>query len=99
MFGLINHREYDSEHYYAELLAGDLRDTLKRWTAVALDHPDPEDPHEPPAARRCFPREALEERNGIFEFALVRFFCYTLWAPFERIAPSPAKRPPGATEK
>lgn len=48
MTGLTNHREYYTEHYFAELLAGDLRDTLDRWKAIATDNPDSESHREPP---------------------------------------------------
>ena len=49
---LSNHHEYYSEHYFAELLAGDLKDVLERWKAAADAHPDSEDHREPPARLR-----------------------------------------------
>ena len=52
LHGLTNHREYYSEHYFAELLGGDLKDTLDAWKANALEHPDSEDHREPPARLR-----------------------------------------------
>jgi hypothetical protein len=52
MTGLTNHREYYTEHYFAELLSGDLKDTLDRWKADADVHPDSEDHREPPARLR-----------------------------------------------
>lgn len=52
MTGLTNHREYYTEHYFAELLAGDLKDTLDRWRAAAADNPDSESHREPPARLR-----------------------------------------------
>lgn len=48
MFGISNHREYYSEHYFAELLAGDLKETLDDWKARALERPDSEEHREPP---------------------------------------------------
>ena len=52
MTGLTNHREYYSEHYFAELLAGDLKDTLARWKSIADENPDSESHREPPARLR-----------------------------------------------
>ena len=52
MHGLTNHHEYYTEHYFAELLAGDLKDTLEGWKSVALEHPDSEELREPPARLR-----------------------------------------------
>jgi hypothetical protein len=49
---LTNHHEYYSAHYFAELLAGDLRETLDRWKILADQHPDSEDHREPPARLR-----------------------------------------------
>ena len=49
---LTNHHEYYSAHYFAELLAGDLKETLDRWKALADAHPDSEDHREPPARLR-----------------------------------------------
>ena len=49
---LTNHHEYYSAHYFAELLAGDLKDTLERWKSLADEHPDSEDHREPPARLR-----------------------------------------------
>jgi len=57
MFGLTNHREYYSAHYFAELLSGDLKATLDAWKATALEHPDSEDHREPPARLRGLARE------------------------------------------
>ena len=49
LHGLNNHREYYSEHYFAEFLDGDLKDILADWKTAALEHPDSEDHREPPA--------------------------------------------------
>ncbi|MEO8613697.1 MAG: hypothetical protein ABI600_01035, partial [Luteolibacter sp.] len=49
---LTNHHEYYSAHYFAELLAGDLKETLDQWKAHADTHPDSEDHKEPPARLR-----------------------------------------------
>jgi len=49
---LTNHHEYYSAHYFAELLSGDLKETLDRWRALADAHPDSEDHREPPARLR-----------------------------------------------
>jgi hypothetical protein len=57
MFGLSNHHEYFTEHYFAELLAGDLKDTLDAWKARAAEHPDSEDHREPPARLRGLARD------------------------------------------
>ena len=57
MFGITNHHEYYTEHYFAELLAGDLKDALDRWKALAQEHPDSEDHREPPARLRGLARD------------------------------------------
>lgn len=57
LHGLTNHREYYSEHYFAELLGGDLKDTLEAWKATALEFPDSEDHREPPARLRGLARD------------------------------------------
>jgi hypothetical protein len=57
MFGLSNHHEYFTGHYFAELLAGDLKDTLDAWKARAAEHPDSEDHREPPARLRGLARD------------------------------------------
>jgi hypothetical protein len=49
---LTNHHEYYSAHYFAELLAGDLRETLERWKNLADQFPDSEAHREPPARLR-----------------------------------------------
>jgi hypothetical protein len=49
---LTNHHEYYSAHYFAELLAGDLKETLERWKILADEHPDSEAHREPPARLR-----------------------------------------------
>jgi hypothetical protein len=49
MTGLTNHREYYTEHYFAELLVGDLKAALDQWKAAADEHPDSESHREPPA--------------------------------------------------
>jgi hypothetical protein len=49
---LTNHHEYYSAHYFAELLAGDLRETLERWRNRADQFPDSEAHREPPARLR-----------------------------------------------
>jgi hypothetical protein len=49
---LTNHHEYYSAHYFAELLAGDLKEMLERWKALADEHPDSESHREPPARLR-----------------------------------------------
>ena len=49
---LTNHHEYYSAHYFAELLAGDLKETLARWKSLADEHPDSESHREPPARLR-----------------------------------------------
>jgi hypothetical protein len=49
---LTNHHEYYSAHYFAELLAGDLRETLDRWKSLADAHPDSESHREPPSRLR-----------------------------------------------
>jgi hypothetical protein len=49
---LTNHHEYYSAHYFAELLVGDLRETLDRWKSIADEHPDSESHREPPARLR-----------------------------------------------
>jgi len=66
MHGITNHREYYTEHYFAELLAGDLKDTLKAWKDTALEHPDSESHREPPARLRSLAREYFKtvERVG-----------------------------------
>jgi hypothetical protein len=46
---LTNHHYYYSAHYFAELLAGDLRETLERWRNRADQFPDSEAHREPPA--------------------------------------------------
>ena len=35
---LTNHHEYYSAHYFADLLTGDLRETLERWKILADEH-------------------------------------------------------------
>jgi len=45
-----NHNEYYTEHYFAEVLEKDLKDTLDRWKATALEHTD-SDAHTPPPTR------------------------------------------------
>lgn len=57
MFGITNHHEYYTEHYFAELLVGDLKDRLDEWKATALEHPDSEDHREPPARLRGLARD------------------------------------------
>ena len=57
MFGISNHHEYYTEHYFAELLVGDLKDRLDEWKATALEHPDSEDHREPPARIRGLARD------------------------------------------
>ena len=47
-----NHHEYYSAHYFVELLAGDLKETLERWKILADEHPDSEAHREPPARLR-----------------------------------------------
>lgn len=70
MQGITNHREYYSEHYFAELLGGDLKDTLEAWKALALEHPDSDDHREPPARLRSLAQpyfkavEKLQRSNG-----------------------------------
>ncbi len=49
---LTNHHEYYSAHYFAELLAGDLRETLESWKNLADQFPDSEAHREPPARLR-----------------------------------------------
>ncbi len=49
---LTNHHEYYSAHYFAELLAGDLKEMLDRWKVLADEHPDSESHREPPARLR-----------------------------------------------
>jgi len=49
---LTNHHEYYSAHYFAELLTGDLKETLERWKILADEHPDSESHREPPARLR-----------------------------------------------
>ena len=49
---LTNHHEYYSAHYFAELLTGDLKETLDRWKNLADAHPDSESHREPPARLR-----------------------------------------------
>ncbi len=46
---ITNHREYYTEHYFAELIAKDLKDTLTAWRATAIENPDSESHREPPA--------------------------------------------------
>jgi len=91
MTGLQNHREYYTEHYFAELLAGDLRDTLDRWKAIATDNPDSESHREPPAQLRSLAQpyfkaleksrrspEALAESQRDFLATLLPILGYTL---------------------
>ena len=83
MTGLTNHREYYTEHYFAELLAGDLRATLDQWKAAADEHPDSEDHREPPARLRSLAQpwfRALEKlrREPASLAALQRDFLATL---------------------
>lgn len=61
---LTNHREYYTEHYFAELLAGDLKDTLARWKSIADEQPDSESHREPPTHLRSLAQpyfKALEK--------------------------------------
>lgn len=61
---LTNHHEYYSAHYFAELLAGDLKETLERWKSIADERPDSESHREPPARLRSLSQpyfKALEK--------------------------------------
>ena len=83
MTGLTNHREYYTEHYFAELLAGDLKATLDQWKAAADEHPDSEDHREPPARLRSLAQpwfRALEKlrREPASLAAIQRDFLATL---------------------
>ncbi len=57
LHGITNHHEYYTEHYFAELLVGDLKDRLDEWKATALEHPDSEAHREPPARLRGLARD------------------------------------------
>lgn len=48
MIGITNHQEYYSNHYFEEVLATDLKETLDRWKASAQAHPESEAHKEPP---------------------------------------------------
>jgi hypothetical protein len=83
MTGLTNHREYYTEHYFAELLTGDLKATLDQWKAAADEHPDSEDHREPPARLRSLAQpwfRSLEKlrREPASLAALQRDFLATL---------------------
>lgn len=88
---LTNHHEYYSAHYFAELLAGDLKETLDRWKALADEHPDSESHREPPARLRSLAQpyfralekirrapDSLAETQREFLTSLLPVFGYTL---------------------
>jgi hypothetical protein len=88
---LTNHHEYYSAHYFAELLAGDLKETLERWKALADKHPDSESLREPPARLRSLAQpyfralekirrapDSLCENQHEFLTSLLPVFGYTL---------------------
>ncbi|MFT5410042.1 MAG: hypothetical protein ACI9NC_002769 [Verrucomicrobiales bacterium] len=77
MHGITNHREYYTEHYFAELLGGDLKDTLDGWRETALEFPDSEEHREPPARIRGLAREYFKsierlQRSGGDEDAIAK---------------------------
>ncbi len=94
---LTNHHEYYSAHYFAELLAGDLKETLDRWKGIADAHPDSEDHREPPARLRSLSQpyfrslekirrapDSLAEIQRDFLTSLLPVFGYNLtpsWRP------------------
>jgi len=57
MTGITNHREYYSQHYFAELLANDLKETAAGWKERALEHPDSESHRDPAARLRSLTRD------------------------------------------
>ena len=88
---LTNHHEYYSAHYFAELLAGDLKETLERWKVLADEHPDSESRREPPARLRSLAQpyfralekirrapDSLAETQRDFLTSLLPVFGYTL---------------------
>lgn len=88
---LTNHHEYYSAHYFAELLAGDLKETLERWKILADEHPDSESHREPPARLRSLAQpyfralekirrapDSLAETQCEFLTSILPVFGYTL---------------------